>query len=315
MPEPTTTYAAGDEVKAADINTNFIEALNDYRDFTLGENISALTPVYIKASDGKIYKSSSSANDEKIHSFVGFLMETGVTNDVKKVQVSGKVVSLSGLTAGSKVFLKDTAGTYGTTIGTQEKIIGVAVLTTSLILRVQVEGALTQIAQNITGIKSFLSFPLTPSSDPSNAYEVANKQYIDNNPITKNFVTATKNPSDANATQTIAHGLGRTPKLVRITASMVSGSGSGTESCHSYGIWKTGNTYACQWYTMIETNVRSAVAFDSTSYVVSVGQVLSDGSNAFASATVTVDGTNVYLAWTKTQSPSSNTAHLTIEVE
>jgi len=34
--------------------------------------------------------------------------------------------------------------------------------------------------QTIAGVKTFSSFPVTPSSDPSTAYQVANKQYVDN---------------------------------------------------------------------------------------------------------------------------------------
>ena len=33
--------------------------------------------------------------------------------------------------------------------------------------------------QTINGVKTFTSFPVTPSADPSSAYEVANKQYVD----------------------------------------------------------------------------------------------------------------------------------------
>lgn len=34
--------------------------------------------------------------------------------------------------------------------------------------------------QNIGGVKGFTSFPLTPSSAPTQDYEVANKEYVDN---------------------------------------------------------------------------------------------------------------------------------------
>ena len=37
--------------------------------------------------------------------------------------------------------------------------------------------------QTISGTKTFSSFPVTPSSDPSSDYEVANKQYVDNRTI------------------------------------------------------------------------------------------------------------------------------------
>ena len=34
-------------------------------------------------------------------------------------------------------------------------------------------------AQTISGVKTFESFPVTPSADPTSDYEVANKQYVD----------------------------------------------------------------------------------------------------------------------------------------
>lgn len=35
-------------------------------------------------------------------------------------------------------------------------------------------------AQTVAGVKTFSSFPVTPSSDPTTAYQVTNKQYVDN---------------------------------------------------------------------------------------------------------------------------------------
>jgi len=177
MAEPSITKVAGEELPASELNQLIIEALNDYRDFTLGENISANLPVYLKASDSKIYKTSSAADDEKIHSFVGILKEAGSTNDVKKVQVSGKVIGLSGLTAGQKVYLQDTVGNYGT-IGTYEKQIGIAISTTSIILRVQMDGVVTKNNQTINGVKTFGSIPELPASDPTTDNQAVRKKYV-----------------------------------------------------------------------------------------------------------------------------------------
>lgn len=134
MAEPTNQFSAGETIYADKVNENFEEAINDYRDFTLGETISANTPVYLKASDGKIYKTSSTYNDERIHNFMGILKEGGDATDIRKVQITGKVSGLSGLTAGSKIYLNDTAGTYSSTAGAYMKMIGVAVSTTELSL-------------------------------------------------------------------------------------------------------------------------------------------------------------------------------------
>ena len=176
MSETTKQFVAGEELTAADLNAMLSEALNDYRDFTLGETIAANVPVYLKASDSKVYKTSSAADDEKIHSFVGFLKVGGNNNDVKSVQGSGKVSGLSGLTVGQKVYLRDTVGTYGA-VNTYEKMIGIAVSSTEMILRVQTEGTLTQKAQTFTGVKTFASIPELPASDPTTDNQAARKKY------------------------------------------------------------------------------------------------------------------------------------------
>lgn len=44
--------------------------------------------------------------------------------------------------------------------------------------------------QTVAGIKTFSSFPLTPSSDPSSAYQVANKNYVDDRALVVSSATA-----------------------------------------------------------------------------------------------------------------------------
>jgi len=88
--EPTNTFVAGEDILASEVNTNFEEIWNDkFQTYTLGENITAPAPVYVKESDGKIYKTSAAANDQLLFRYVGILAETGVTDDVKKVRVDG----------------------------------------------------------------------------------------------------------------------------------------------------------------------------------------------------------------------------------
>lgn len=43
-------------------------------------------------------------------------------------------------------------------------------------------------AQTIAGIKTFSSFPITPSTAPSSDYQVANKKYVDDNIVTGDFL-------------------------------------------------------------------------------------------------------------------------------
>ena len=56
--------------------------------------------------------------------------------------------------------------------------------------------------QTIDGIKTFTSFPVTPSSAPTTNFQVANKQYVDNNALNPNreLLTTINFASDANLT-------------------------------------------------------------------------------------------------------------------
>ena len=98
-------WNAGDEITAAKLNLDSV-----IKDFTYGETIAVNDALYLKASDGKAYKTSASYNDERIYNFIGFAKESGALNDVKKVQISGKVEGFSGLTIGSNYYLSETAG-------------------------------------------------------------------------------------------------------------------------------------------------------------------------------------------------------------
>ncbi len=103
--------------------------------FTYGETIAINDALYLKAADGKVYKTSASFNDERIHNFVGFAKEAGALNDVKKVQIGGKVSGFSGLTIGTDYYLSTTAG--GITIFPPIDnmfFIGLAIETTEIIL-------------------------------------------------------------------------------------------------------------------------------------------------------------------------------------
>ena len=134
MAEPTNTFSAGEEVQSAKINQNFTESLNNYRDFTYGESIAINDTLYLKTSDGKVYKTDADFPDERILKFVGFAKESGVADDVKKVQASGKVAGLSGLTIGSFYYLSNTAGEISITEGSFSRRIGIATSTTELLL-------------------------------------------------------------------------------------------------------------------------------------------------------------------------------------
>jgi hypothetical protein len=124
----------GDDALASQYNNLRDDALYPIlQSFTYGETISVNDAVYL-ASDGKVYKTNASYNDERINNFIGFAKEAGNTNDIKKVQIAGIVEDFSGLTTGSYYYLSDTAGGINTNAGTYFKKIGIAISSTKLLI-------------------------------------------------------------------------------------------------------------------------------------------------------------------------------------
>lgn len=89
--------------------------------------------------------------------------------------------------------------------------------------------------------------------------------------------------SGSTGAQTIAHGLGKTPKVVRIRMSAVDPTGNDTQYL-SFGVYN-GSTIA----TLLTTLVNGTSASQSTS-TTSIGTAVADVS-------IAVDGTNITLTW------------------
>lgn len=96
--------------------------------------------------------------------------------------------------------------------------------------------------------------------------------------------------SDASGDQTIAHGLGMTPKLVRITAMW----GAGTPVLlQSIGTYDGTNNHNVSSYTYVGVG---GGAGNSSSEVI----LISDHGGNVQAATVVFDGTNITVQWTRT---------------
>ena len=78
-----------------DVESSFIKV------FTYGGTIMAGDAVYMKNSDGKVYRTTT-GGDEGTYSFIGFAITSGVANDLKAVQVGGIISGLSSLTIGTR---------------------------------------------------------------------------------------------------------------------------------------------------------------------------------------------------------------------
>lgn len=138
-------------------------------------------------------------------------------------------------------------------------------------------------AETVAGVKTFSSSPIAPT--PSAATDVAIKSYVD----LYATGTTTKNAADASTTQNIAHGLGRIPKKVTITAFT---SAAGYQALTAYN--GTTQNSVSNWYN----------GGFSTSAIFNLNSDTGSGSNAATTGVVTVDATNITITWTKNGSPT-----------
>jgi hypothetical protein len=134
-------------------------------------------------------------------------------------------------------------------------------------------------------------------SDTKYPSQNAVKTYVDNTPASYKNGATTYDISTASGTQTIAHGLGRTPKMVRIRALFAAVSlAAGGAQFISETVYN-GTTQSSQSVYGSNTNVLTA---DGTNF--RLGTDISGPNTNYATGVITVDGTNINIAWTKTSS-------------
>lgn len=109
----------------------------------------------------------------------------------------------------------------------------------------------------------------------------------------------TKNMADANTTQTIAHGLGRTPKRVTFHATYASGA---SDSGVMHGFYDA-TSQNCAGL-MFDEGGSSAAA--DASYTNTTALKISEDATLtkYVVGTVSVDATNISIAWVKTSTPA-----------
>lgn len=127
------------------------------------------------------------------------------------------------------------------------------------------------------------------------------------NPAVYKSGNTTYNLSTATGTQTIAHGLGKTPKYVRITfRKSYSNQALGSSTPNFYDGVGTfnGTTYATTYNgTQSGDTAGNYSTVQTTSYLVAY-DAGGGGSNVSQAATASLDATNITLSWTKTNSPT-----------
>ena len=149
---------------------------------------------------------------------------------------------------------------------------------------------------------------ITVPATPTNSTDAASKSYVEGNPITSKIGTATYDVSTASGTQNIAHGLGRTPKRLRATTIMAPGGLVNTQSL-SWGVYD-GTSQNYLHLLAVPGAPANTIIESSTTQIIRA----SVDSTNFAKAVVSVDGTNIILTWTKTNTPTG-TVNIMWEVE
>ncbi len=104
--------------------------------------------------------------------------------------------------------------------------------------------------------------------------------------------------STASGTQTIAHGLSKIPKAIRLVAMYQN---SFAVFCFSEG-FSTGASDTCD-YTYTQTNAAQFQVVTQDT-ITKIAHVQVDNSGDYQEATCTVDATNITLTWVKTGTPS-----------
>lgn len=112
--------------------------------------------------------------------------------------------------------------------------------------------------------------------------------------LTTNSGATTKNIADADATNTIAHGLGAIPKLVRISAKY-------NDSTNYVSLMESNYSNSTQSSNYVYFNLEPTLNVGSGN----TARIFKDNAT-YTTVTITVDSTNISLAWAKTGSPTGS---------
>lgn len=119
---------------------------------------------------------------------------------------------------------------------------------------------------------------------------VFNGSALTNLPISHTNGTTTKNIADASTTQTISHGLGRTPRFVRLICRVFVGTNITIESVAVYN--GTTQSSLSMWANVGSWTLDNSFTLSGAS----------TGTGAGQTGVITFDGTNISIVWTKVNS-------------
>jgi hypothetical protein len=299
---------------------------------TAGETLVAGNLVYLKASDARWWKcdADTAATVDNINLGIAQGAGTAGGSITSGVLVYGRDTNNSGLTAGSTYYASNTAGAIGSSAGTIEVTIGQADADGYLFFSPRYNQQLTEDQQDALAGTSG-----TPSNsnkfvtaDDVSATAAASKivrsngsskiaegylqttdanitDLTDGGTTTLHYhphaaIAASRDLTTASGSVTHAHGLGVAPKWVRVSA--FKNSTTAGQIAQSIGFWD-GTNYSCAFSGGYVSGAW-AVSEGTSSSVIAKLVLGGSTANDNQTATVSVDATNVTLAWTKNNTPS-----------
>lgn len=250
---------------------------------------SATSPIAVGDNDTRV--STQGENDAQVGNNIDVAVGTG-----------NKFVTQTGLQHNAEKYAADTSGSSTAYVITLSPVP--TSYTTGMVIYAKIVSANTTTTPTLNvnglGAKTIVKFASTAlavgdiAANTFNAFIYDGTNLVLQSPVavqsTFKSGTTSKTASDASTTQTIAHGLGVTPKYVRISAMATSAAGSGT---------------SVQAITTYNGTTQSSVSLVVNSTLTTSFNLNSSGTDAtYQTGVVTFDATNITITWTKTGGPN-----------
>jgi len=123
---------AGEELAATEVNK--LRDIGYVVDLDAGETINGATlpvAIYIDDTTNEVY--ACDGNDQAKLEFIGFAISNSTDGNPIQIQRNGIVAGFTGLDIGKKYYVQDDQ-TIGTSIGTYEVLVGVAISATQILI-------------------------------------------------------------------------------------------------------------------------------------------------------------------------------------
>lgn len=118
----------------------------------LGETLSAADIVYFKTSDQKWWKTDADAAATAIGVRIGVVEIGGSADAVGLIRTGGVDATHTGLTAGATYFLSGTAAALSATAGAFQRVYGVALSTSEILMTIEAGTTVTQSGEQIYAV-------------------------------------------------------------------------------------------------------------------------------------------------------------------